>query len=593
MIGDALHPALILILGALPAAFLRGRLRQAWMLLVPVISFANMLALPEGPHAGFAFLRHELIVANVDRLSLVFGIIFHLITLIANLYALHVEDRVQSAAALVYAGAAVGAVFAGDLMTLFVFWETMTLGATFLIMARRTERAMAAGFRYFLVHVTSGLCLLAGMVLYAYTTGSIVFRYIGLGDLSTWLIFIGFGVNCAWPVLHAWLPDAYPESTVTGTVFLSAFTTKTAVYVLARAFPGTEILIWIGVTMTAFPIFYAVIENDLRRVLSYSLINQVGFMVVGIGIGTELSLNGTVAHAFSHILYKALLFMSMGAVLYRTGKIHATDLGGLYRSMPWTCAFCIVGAASISAFPLFSGFVSKAMVIEASALGDLRWVWFLLVFASAGVFHHSGIKIPFFAFFSQDSGIRCKEAPAHMLAAMGLAAALCIGIGVFPQPLYGLLPYPVDFQPYTAGHVLSQAQLLLFAALAFTLLLLGGVYPAEIRAVNLDADWLYRKGARWAYRLADRVLNRLNDWAEEVIAKRMIRGLALFFERPACHIRGQWLTALTRLGASRERLAEERRRAEELCRHGVSPIGVGVLRAVVLLAVLTILVIFW
>jgi len=594
MIASAWPPGLILILAALPAALLRGLPRRAWMLLVPVLSLLNMLSLPEGNQFLVPFFRQELVLARVDRLSVVFGIIFHIIAFIANLYALQVEDRFQNAAGLVYAGAAVGAVFAGDLFTLFVFWEMMTLSATFLIMARRTEKAMAAGFRYFMVHVVSGLCLLGGILLQVQATGTVAFGHIGLGGgLSSWLIFIGFGVNSAWPLLHFWLPDAYPESTVTGAVFLSAFTTKTAVYVLARAFPGTEALIWIGAAMTVFPIFFAVIENNLRRVLSYSLINQVGFMMVGIGIGTELSLNGTVSHAFSHILYKALLFMSMGAVLHQTGKINATDVGGLYRSMPWTCTFCIVGAASISAFPLFSGFVSKSMVMEAAALGDLRLVWFMMLFASAGVLHHAGIKIPFCAFFSHDSGIRCKEAPLPMLLAMGLAAALCIGIGVYPQPLYSLLPYPTDFQPYTAGHVISQAQLLLFAALAFALMLLSGTHPPEIRAINLDVDVLTRKGGRAFYRFADSTLNALNDWADEVFSRRLTRGLAQFFRMPVCNLQRLGFRALALLYGNHEWMKQKMSVSEARCETGAHPVGDGVLRAVLLLTVLTILVLLW
>lgn len=593
MIASAFPPGLILILAAVPAVLLRGRLRQAWMLLVPVLSLYNMLALPEGNHFLLPFFRQELVLARVDRLSVVFGIIFHLIAFIANLYALKVEDRFQNSAGLVYAGAAIGAVFAGDLLTLFVFWEMMTLSAAFLIMARRTERALAAGFRYLLVHVVSGLFLLGGILLQVKSTGTVVFDFIGLGTLSSWLIFIGFGVNSAWPLLHFWLPDAYPESTVTGAVFLSAFTTKTAVYVLARAFPGTEALIWIGAVMTVFPIFYAVIENDLRRVLAYSLINQVGFMMVGIGIGTPLALNGAVAHAFSHILYKGLLFMSMGAVLFRTGKINATDLGGLCRSMPWTCTFCIVGAASISAFPLFSGFVSKSMVMEAAALGDMRLVWFMLLFASAGVFHHAGIKVPFFAFLSHDSGIRCKEAPWHMLLAMGLAAALCIGIGVFPQALYSLLPYATEYRPYEAGHVISQTQLLFFSALAFTLLLLAGVYPAEIRAVNLDVDVLTRMGGRAFYRLADRALNALNDWADEVVSRRLTHRLALFFRMPAYNLQRLGFNALARLVGNHEWMKEKMSLSEARCESGAHPVGEGVLRAVLLLTILTILVLAW
>jgi multicomponent Na+:H+ antiporter subunit D len=328
-------------------------------------------------------------------------------------------------------------------------------------------------------------------------------------------------------MLHSWLTDAYPESTVGGAVFLSAFTTKTAVYALARSFPGTEPLIWIGAVMAVFPIFYALIENDLRRVLSYSLINPVGFMMVGIGIGTELSINGAVAYAFAHILYKSLLFMSMGAVLFRTGKINATDLGGLYRSMPWTALFCAIGALSIST-PLTAGFVSKSLVLDAAAHGHMGIIWLILLFGSAGVFLCSGIKIVFFAFFSRDAGHRVQEAPPSMLLAMGITAFICIFLGVYPKFLYSILPYPVDFVPYTAPHVLSQLQLLMFSGLAFTLLLLSGIYPAEIRAINIDADLIYRKGGRWFYQIMATGLNGINKLAEHVFIGGFIGTISKF-----------------------------------------------------------------
>jgi multicomponent Na+:H+ antiporter subunit D len=250
--------------------------------------------------------------------------------------------------------------------------------------------------------------------------------------------------------------------------------------------------------MTAFPIFYAVIENDLRRVLAYSLNNQLGFMVVGIGIGTELALNGAVAHAFADIVFKALLFMAMGAVLFRVGTAKGSELGGLYKSMPWTTGFCIVGAASISAFPLFSGFVTKSMVMAAAMEQDRFWVWIVLLFASAGVFHHAGIKIPYFAFFAHDSGKRCREAPLNMLIAMGLAAALCIAIGSLPGIFYALLPFQSEYRPYTADHVTAQLQLLFWSALAFAWLMRTGIYPPELRSTNLDSDWFYRRLGRSA-----------------------------------------------------------------------------------------------
>jgi len=523
---EPLPPVIIFMVGALLVPFLKGRWKSVLLLIIPVLGFINLIHMEEGTYWIVPFLDYHLVFGRVDRLSLLFGYIFHIISFIAILYALHVKDDIQHVAGLAYAGSALGAVFSGDLFSFFVFWEMLSVSSIFLIWARRTEASLGAGYRYLLVHAAGGLCLLAGIVLHVNQTGSIELGYLGLNGTGTYLIFLGFGLNCAWPVLHTWLTDAYPEATITGTIFLSAFTTKVAVYALARAFPGTEALIWIGAVMTSFPIFYAVIENDLRRVLAYSLINQVGFMVCGIGIGTALAINGAVCHAFNDILFKALLFMSMGAVMYRTGKINGTDLGGLYRTMPLTCVFCMVGAASISAFPLFSGFVSKSMVMDAAAAGHMRIIWFMLLFASAGVFHHAGIKIPFFAFFSHDSGLRPKEAPVHMLLAMGLAAFLSIFIGVYPAPLYSLLPYPVDYVPYTAPHVLGQTQLLFFSALAFTLLLLSGIYPAEMRCINLDADWFYRKGGRLFYRVMARTLNPINAACERFFINGVVRAIA-------------------------------------------------------------------
>ena len=590
-------PGFILILGALLIPLLRGRSsRSVYMLLLCGLSLVNVLHLPVNPGYGadpvrlwaMDFMGQHLILGQIDRLSLFFSYIFHLIYAITVVYSWHLEDRLQHTACAIYAGAAIGAVFAGDFFTLFLFWETLTVSATLLIWSRRTKKAQAAGFRYLMVHAVGGLILLLGIVLRHHATGSIEFSYAALKGIaalntpSSILIFLGFGVNCAWPLLHNWLTDAYPEATITGTVALSAFTTKTAVYVLARAYAGQPLLIVIGAAMAAFPIFFAVIENDLRRVLAYSLINQVGFMVVGIGIGTELAVNGAVCHAFNDILFKGLLFMSMGAVMYRTGKINATDLGGLYKSMPLTCIFCMVGAASISAFPLFSGFVSKSMVMDAAGLGHHTVVWFLLLFASAGVFHHAGIKIPFFAFFSHDSGIRCKEAPWNMLLAMGVAAGLCIFIGSYPYPLYSLLPFPVEYTPYTAAHVVSQTQILFYSALAFSLLLLSGIYPAEMRAVNLDADWWYRKGWKPAYWIVDKVFNGVNALSARILVQGAAGGVMRFFGSAPRRLALALLAPLWLLsGATGDKFQEKKHRLYAALETSTTPVGVSAAMAAI------------
>jgi multicomponent Na+:H+ antiporter subunit D len=488
-----LPPFLLFYLGAILAGLCQGRVRAAALLGTIALSAVNLWQLPENYTVVASFMGLELTPVKLDNLNLLFGYLFHIAALIGVIYSLHVQDRVQQSAAMLYAGSALGAVFAGDLLTLFLFWEMLALSSVFLVWARGTDRAYSAGMRYLILQVVSGLLLLAGIIIHYQNTGSLEFTYIGLEGLAAWLIFIAFGIKCAFPGFHTWLTDAYPEATPTGTVFLSAFTTKVAIYAMARAFPGTELLVTIGAVMACFPIFFAVIENDLRRVLAYSLINQLGFMIIGIGIGTELAINGAVAHAFNDVIFKGLLFMSMGAVLYRTGRINGSELGGLYKSMPKTAILCIVGAASISAFPLFSGFVSKSMIMSAALKEGYDITWLLLLFASAGVFHHAGIKIPYFAFFAHDSGIRCKEAPRNMLLAMSIAAALCIGIGSFPNLLYQHLPYSTNYSAYDLTHILTQTQLLFFSALAFVWLNLKGMYPPELPSTNLDSDWFYRR----------------------------------------------------------------------------------------------------
>lgn len=527
---DGLNPALILIGGSLLALLApQGRARNLFMLALPVLGALQLWGLPYGEYARIELFDLTLTTLRLDGLSFAFALVFHIAALLAIIYAWRLDDPVQQVAGLLYPGAAVGAVLAGDLVTLFICWELAAVSSVFLIWARRTQRAYHAGMRYLLAQIGSGVLLLAGVIVHLRATGSITFEHLGLDSPGGGLIFIAFGIKAAFPLLHNWLQDAYPEATVTGTVLLSAFTTKMAIYALARGFAGTESLITIGTLMAMFPIFYAVIENDLRRVLAYSMNNQLGFMVVGVGIGTPLGLDGAVAHAFADILFKALLFMSMGAVLLRAGTVNGSELGGLYKSMPLTAGLCMVGAASISAFPLFSAFATKSLILEAAAR-EGHWVSFLfLLFASAGVFHHAGIKIPFFAFFAHDSGIRCEEAPRNMLVAMGLAAALCVGIGVFPEALYAILPYPIAFDPYTTTHVVTQLQLLAWSALAFSVLVRTGIYPPELRSVNLDFDWGYRKlmpvVATGVWGAVSRGWEAFNTAVEHLV-NRLIAGLA-------------------------------------------------------------------
>jgi multicomponent Na+:H+ antiporter subunit D len=531
-----IHPSLWLLLGSLALPFLRGSVNQAYRVGLALVFLVAVWSKSPGMYGSFDFLGLSLEPGRVDTLSLVFASIFSLITFIGTLYALQVKDTIQQVAAYFYAAAAVGVVFAGDLVTLYVFWELMMLASVWLIWRRRTPASYAAGMRYLLVHAVSGVLLLGGIVLFYLETGTLAFHAMSLDGPAFYLMLVGFLINAAVPPLHAWLTDAYPEATVTGAIFLSALTTKTAVYVLLRGFPGTELLVWLGAIMALWGVVYAVLANDIRRLLAYHIISQVGYMVAGIGIGTTMALNGTVAHAFTHILYKAVLFMGAGIVIHRTGRSKLTELGGLYKYLPLTFLLYMIGAFSISAVPLFSGFVSKTMVVEAAAVDYRAIIWLMLTLASAGTFLHTGLKLPYFTFLGKDngagrqaglhsvSGLRPREAPWNMLLAMGIAAFFCIFIGVHPGWLYAMLPYPVEYNAYTVGHLLWEFQLLLFTGLGFFLLLkhVGG--EAKI---SLDTDWLYRRAlpqvaggihrtwtgvCRWLTRTAATLLGWILAW---------------------------------------------------------------------------------
>ena len=502
---DFAHPALLFVLGAVPIPFLKVPIRRIYLVLVPLLGLLAVVTMQPGSYGATQFLGQDILIARVDKLSIVFATVFAIMALIGTVYALHLSHPGQHVAAFVYVGSSLGVVFAGDYLTLYLFWEIMAFASAYLVFAQGGQRAIGAGFRYLMVHVTGGVVLLSGIILHGHSTGSLLFGPIGEMSTGTYLILAGFLLNAAVPPLNAWLTDAYPEATVTGAVFMSAFTTKTAVYVLARAFPGTELLVWLGTAMALYGVVYAVLENDCRRLLAYHIVSQVGYMVAGIGIGTEMAVNGATSHAFAHILYKSLLFMGAGAVIYVTGRRKLTELGGLYKSMPVTVALYMIGAFAISAFPFFSGFVTKSMVIAAAGEDHRALVVLALTMASSGTFLHTGLKLPYYMFFGTDRKLQVREPPANMLVAMAMAAALCIAIGVFPQPLYALLPYPVDFEPYTGSHVTESLGILMFTALGF-ILFLRALDPEN--TISLDSDWFYRKGARAFMWFAEKPLAR-------------------------------------------------------------------------------------
>ncbi|MFP6751363.1 MAG: Na(+)/H(+) antiporter subunit D [Pirellulaceae bacterium] len=532
-----LHPGIVLILGAWILPLLKGWIKRVAMIALPAVAVVICLSMKEGTYGEVSFLGLDVVFGRVDQLSLIFSYVFSIMALLGMIYALHVKDDSQHVTALIYAGGALGVTFAGDFISLYIFWELMAISSALLVWQSREPAAGRAGFRYLLVHIVGGLILLAGIVLHVNSAnGSLTFGNMAAFENTAgwWLILLAFLINAAVPPLGAWLPDAYPEASVTGAVFMTAFTTKSAIYVLIRGFAvpgGTEIIIWLGAGMAIYGVVYAVLENDARRLLAYHIISQVGYMVCAVGIGSELAINGAAAHAFAHILYKALLFMGAGAVLQMTGRRKLSEMGGLYKTMPITLTLYMIGAFAISAVPLFSGFVSKSMIVSAAGIGSetagkeyLMWIFLALTLASAGTFLHTGLKLPYYMFFGKDSGVQGKEPPRNMLVAMGLAAMACVVIGLFPSLLYRHLPYVTDYVPYTPHHVTSTLGMLAFTALGF-FLLLKHLDPEP--KISLDTDWFYRRGSKVFVKSLQQPLARFESDSMGKVSDTVIRRFVL------------------------------------------------------------------
>jgi len=527
-------PALIMFAGAALLPMLPRRLRSAAAAAVPLATLAYLWTLPDGASTTVSAIGLTLEPLAADSLARIFGTVFAIVAVAGGIYAWHLEDTGQQVAALVYGGGAIGIAFSGDLFSLLFFAELMAVFSTYLIWARRTEESRRAGIRYLLVHLTGGAVLMAGILMHLGQYGSVAVEKMDTSSAASWVMLIGIALNAAVPPLHAWLPDAYPKATVTGAVFLSAFTTKSSVYLLVRMFPGWDVLIYLGVAMALYGVVYAVLANDIREILAYHIISQVGYMVVGAGIGTEMALNGAVAHAFSHILYKGLLFMGAGAAIFTTGHSKLTELGGIYRRQRAIFWLYMVGAFSISGFPLFNGFISKSMVVSAAGEAHHETVMLLLLLASIGTFLHTGLKLPYWTWFGDDRGLRPGRPPRGMYAGMGLAASLCFLFGVAPGLLYRYLPYPVDYHPYNGAHLVETVEILTLTFVAFWLLRRKLAGEAKLA---LDTDWFYRRPAPMLRRVVvagtGRAFDALDAWGDRMAAAaaRLLRNPAPRLQR--------------------------------------------------------------
>lgn len=511
-----IHPATYFILGAalLPILKQFKLLQKIIMIIIPLLAFYQINYLPD-TFGVCEYMGFKLIFGKVDKLTYVFLHVFTLMAVIGNVYGLHVKETGQRMAGLLYVAGSLGVTLAGDYLTLFIFWELMAFASVFLVWYRKKKQSIEAGYRYLLVHTAGGLILLGGIFLRYQNIHDLTFTQIAVNGatFADYLIMIGFMLNAAVPPIHAWLPDAYPEATVTGAVFMCAFTTKTAVYVLARAFPGFEALAILGAIMTLYGVGYAVIENDARRILAYHIVSQVGYMVCGIGIGTAMAINGACAHAYAHILYKALLFMGAGAVLEMTGRSKLSELGGLYKYMPLSLIFTVIGGISISGFPFTSGFISKSMIIAAAGEHHRLGLMIMMTLAAVGTFLSVGIKLPYFIWFGKDSGVKAQDPPWNMLLGMLIAGFMCFFLGVYPEYLYRMLPHEVAYHPYTMYHLSETLQILGFTGLGFYLMV---KYLKPEAHANLDVDWFYRKGSLVFMWLASKPISIANEWVGNV-----------------------------------------------------------------------------
>lgn len=525
------HPSLAFLLLAALLPFLgRFSFWRPLTLLPPVLAMAALagvtLAARSAPLdlASFSWMGISLSLGHVDSLSLVFAWVFAVQSLLAAVYALDSPSPAEPAAAALHAGGALGCLFAGDYVTLFIFWEVATLGSTLLIWLRRTPKAAGAGYRYFLFHIFGGVLLLMGLILRAKATGSFALGPIDPQAMAfhDWLILGGVAVNAAVVPLHAWLPDAYPEASAMGAVYLCAFTTKTSVYVLARVFPGLEILAPMGAAMTLYAGIYAIAENDARRALAYQTIAQVGFMVAAVGVGSELAINGACAHAVAHVVYKGLMFMAAGTVLSATGTTRLDRVGGLGARLPLAAACYMAAAASTSGLPLFSGFTTKSMTI-AAAFEHSQWLGIALELGALAAILGVGIRLPWLLFFGKRAATgQLSPTGRNRNWAMAAAAVLCVVIGVFPQTVHAILPYKADFHAYSPWSVLQALSLAGFAVLAYGLTrpLLA---PAAGRLA--DFDLVYRGLGRAFYGLAARPLAFLDSHYSEAYRLLGLRGL--------------------------------------------------------------------
>lgn len=507
-----LHPGLLLIAAGLLMFILPQKARGQVAIAASAAALAAMILLGENAELNYRFTAElTLQLLCVDKLSWAFGLIFCVIAVIASIYSLGDRKRLREgqgtdrqgccerAAALIYAGCSISVVFAGDWISLICFWEGMAIASCYLVFAGGSRKAVRASYRYLVMHLFGGNLLLAGAMFIMIRQGMELHTLTGGNGPGYWLVLLGVCINAGIPPFHTWIADAYPESTPSGTVYMGSYTTKAAIYALIRLFAGTEWLVLVGAVMAVFAACMALIENDLRRLLSYHIVSQLGMMAAALGTGEAAGIDGATLHAAFNILYKGVLLMGAGAVMTATGKTKITQLGGLGRKMPVTSVCFLMASLSIAGMPFLNGFASKALIME--ALHDFPLAYWLVMLAGVGTWLSITLKINYFVFFGKkfveemhrghQPADFCKKVPAAMEIAMILGTVLCVVTGLMPEPFYEMMPNGTLVHPFTAEHIFEYIGLFIGATVPFVLLL-PKMAPHDL--LSLDFDWVYRKG---------------------------------------------------------------------------------------------------
>ncbi|MBW2708247.1 MAG: Na+/H+ antiporter subunit D [Deltaproteobacteria bacterium] len=517
--GSFLHPATPFVLLGLILPFLRGGGWRPLLFIPPVVAIFLALQLQVGRYWEVDYVGQVLVLGRVDALSLPFIILFAFMTLICTTFSFHVRDKAQHVAALFFMAGAFGSVLAGDYWTLYIFWQGMTVSSSFLIWLNRSPDASKTGFLYMMLLLLSSVLLLAGILLRERVLGNFLFSSAD-ADLMwhfDWLILGAFAINAAVIPLHAWMTQGIPKATIPGAVFLSIFGIKTAVYAMARCFAGLDLLIILGVCTALYGAVYAIFSNNIRRILAYLLISQVGLMIMGIGMNSKAALNGAIALAYAHTFYMALLLMAMGSVIYATHEELLGRMGNLFRKLPFVAALTLMGILALCAVPFFSGFTGVSLIFEEALKlqTPIPGEFLVPVLALAMILIIlGGVRLPFFLFRSESTETKesLQPLPGNMLVAMGMAGAFCLLQGIFPEVLNRHLPYPLEERSLTlfklaVGFLFPAATLLLFIFLRP--LLRPGTNELP------DFEWLYRLIGRSIMALFSKPLSWMDGiWSE-------------------------------------------------------------------------------